>query len=140
MFTEVEVTKFLLGILVFLCSLPAYAGCTFQWHTYGDNQIRDIVSQRIGSYVPDEYCKKFNKSHEIVIIFDAFTLRDMCVGYATVSLRKRGSETQQKSRNSAVTTNTNCRSMDGAYELAAQSSLDALKSLMANLSSIKVTN
>lgn len=129
--------KYLLGTALTLAAMNASA-CTFTWHTYGDNAIRSRMEEKIGSHVPEQYCKKFNKDHQIVIQFNAYTLNNMCVGHAIASIRKRGTETLQVNTRNAVITDTNCRTSGGANELAAQASLNALDDLMSELDSWKV--
>ncbi|WP_374580594.1 hypothetical protein [Pseudoduganella sp.] len=124
--------KYLLGAALTLAAMNASA-CTFSWHTYGDNAIRSRMEDKIGAHVPEQYCKKFNKDHQIVVQFNAYTLSNMCVGHAIVSLRKRGTTTLQVNTRNSVITDTNCRTSGGANELAAQASLSALDDLMSEL-------
>lgn len=130
--------KFLFGIAVALFSMSANAGCQFSWHSYGDKAIHNAVERNIGRYVTDHYCNKFNARHEIVMTFDAYTLRNMCVGHASVSMRKRGTKTQQQRRFTQVVADTDCRSFDGARQLATEAALDGVKDLMINLNDYKV--
>lgn len=125
--------KVLVGIAGMVFATAAAAeGCTFGWTHYGDNQIRDLVSQRIGAHVPNKFCPYADKN-SIVVQFNAYTLRDMCVGHATAFIRPKDSEILQARSFSAVVTNTNCRSSSDARELAAEATVDAVDAVMANL-------
>jgi len=129
--------KLLLAALLAVMADSASAACTFRWSHYGENPIRDLVAKQIGSYVTDKYCQKFNAGHEIVVQFNAYTLRDMCVGHAIVSMRKRGTKTLPVHTFSYVAADTACRTNDGARALAADAAFSGVKDLMSNLDSYK---
>ncbi|XLZ70079.1 hypothetical protein ABT364_26685 [Massilia sp. SR12] len=129
--------KYMLGAILSVAALNANA-CTFSWHTYGDDAIREKLSAKIGAHVPDQYCNKFNKNHEIVLQYNAYILRNMCVAHAIASIRKRGTETLQAKTRSAVITDTECRTSGAANDLAVQASLNALDDLMSELDTWKV--
>lgn len=129
--------KYLLGAFLSIAAVNASA-CTFSWQSYGDDAIRERLSTKIGSHVTDQYCNKYNKTHQIVVQYNAYTLRNMCVGHASVSIRKRDTKTMQVTTRSAVVTDTDCRTSGGANDLAAQASLNALDDLMSELDTWKV--
>lgn len=132
--------KCLAVILSGIFTSSAWASCNFNWQSYGDNSIKNLVAQEIGSHVPDDFCR-YAKSHEIVFTFDAFTLGKGCVGYASAGLRKRGSKTMIIKRSSAVVSNTECSGSPQAVKMAAESALDAVDQVMNNLPShIKAAN
>lgn len=110
----------------------AVAGCEFSWANYGDNQIRDIVSQQIGGHVPDKFCP-YAAKYQIVLQFNAYTLRDSCVGHAIASLRRKGSKVLPEQSYSNVFSDTSCRTSAQAQALAASASYAAIDALMANL-------
>jgi hypothetical protein len=123
----------LAGLLLSSLAGNASAGCRFSWKSYGDNSTKELIGQNIGRHIPDEFCP-LAASHKIIIQYHYYTLRDMCAGHAIVSLRKIRSDIQQANNYSSVITDTNCRSTDGARNLAAKAALGALDDLMKNLS------
>lgn len=123
----------LAGLLAVSFAGSASAGCEFNWHHYGDNAIRDLINREIGSHIPDKFCP-LAAQYQIIVQSNAYTLRDMCAGHAIVSLRKKRSSAQQARTYSAIVTDTSCRSLTGARNLAAAASLDAIDDLITNLS------
>lgn len=132
--------KCLAVLLSGMFTSSAWAGCSFSWQNYGDNSIKNLVAQGIGSHVHDDFCR-YAKSYEIVLTFDAFTLGKGCVGYASAGLRKKGSDKMIVRRSSAVVSNTECSGSPQAEKMAAESALDAVDRVMGNLPAhIKAAN
>ena len=116
----------------------AHAGCEFKWTHYGDNKVRDLVAQHIGSHVTDEYCTRFNRDNELVIQFSAYLMPNMAAGHASVGIRKRDSYVLPIMTYSSLSTDTDGRTLGAANDLAARATFRALDNLMSELRSYKV--
>ena len=107
--------------------------CTFQWHGYGENGIKERVSQKIGDIVTNRYCNLYNKGYEIVLIFDSYSNATQSVGHATAGIRKRGSQEVPSKRMSAYRSSNGNYTQAYAMDLAARSSIDALTEIMDDI-------
>lgn len=110
----------------------SWAGCSFNWRTYGDNQVKDLISNKIGHHIPDKFCP-YAKNYNIVLTIDAFTLGKGCAGYAAASLVKKNSSKMPISRLSSITHDVNCSGSQDAHLLTVESALSAVDRLMSDL-------
>lgn len=125
------------GLTFFALSGPAVAGCKFSWHHYGEDSVYQKIAAQLGSKVTDEFCP-FAKDYEIVLQTNAYSMRNMCAGHALASIRKANTNTQQTQTFSALSTDTNCRTIGGAESLAVRAGLSAVEDLMSKLGDYKV--
>lgn len=78
--------------LAVLSAVPASAfACSFNYSIYAAESISKRISAQIGKYVTNEYCQKYNKEYQIVIIAQGYMTETLSVGHSIVGLRKRGS-------------------------------------------------
>lgn len=132
--------KNLIAVSLFLLSINTHA-CTFSWAHYGSDSIRDIIKTSIASNISNKYCQKYNNANEIVIQYEGYVLKGLCVGYAAASIRKRGTKTLQVYNFNGVKTDTNCSTIGEADRLTAEAALDAIDNLMSavNNETYKIT-
>lgn len=121
-----------------LLQANANAGCRFNWHHYGDNTIRDLVAEKIGAHVTNEYCTLFGDKFEIVIQFNAYTLPKMVAGHATVGIRKKGSKAVPAQTLTMLATDSDGRTSGAANNEAVRATLAAVDNLMSELRTYKV--
>lgn len=113
-------------------SSSSWAGCSFNWHHYGDQRVRDLADATIGSQVPDSFCP-YAKNYQVVVISDYFLGKNGCQGYATASLRKMNSRKAPSRRASRLSYDTQCNNVDVAFGLAAKAVVDSVGDVMSEL-------
>ncbi len=126
------ITKSLMAAGWLLLAGTASAGCTFSWHHYGDNAVRDLINPEIGAQVPDTFCPHKDRV-EIVLITDALQGRDGCFGSAVGGLRKKGSDAMITKRTSYLVNNVQCSNTEEARRMAKDAAISVVKDLMTNL-------
>jgi hypothetical protein len=127
------------GIFVFIAIIFAQnaMACSFSWQHYGDDVVNQGINQVIGQHVIDRFCK-YSKKYEIVLETQGQVLssgQPMCVGWAVATLRPIGTQTQQKDRYSQTVTDTGCRTVGRANDLAVMAATLALDDLMSQVDS-----
>ncbi|GEQ78092.1 hypothetical protein CTTA_5097 [Comamonas testosteroni] len=120
------------AIATILFASTSWAGCSFNWSTYGDTLIKDQISNKIGRHIPDNFCP-YAKNYKIVLTIDAFTLGKGCGGYASASLVKKNSSKMPINRISYLTHNVNCSGTSDASLLTVESALSVVDRLMSDL-------
>lgn len=126
------ITRGLIAASCLLLTGVASAGCTFSWHHYGDNAIRDLINPEIGAQVPDAFCP-YKDLAEIVLITDALQGRDGCFGYAVGGLRRKDSDAMITKRTSYLVNDVQCSNTEAARRMAKDAAISVLKDLMTNL-------
>lgn len=81
----------LLGLIAI--ALPSISSaCTFTYSHYGDDSIKKRIDKVIGPKVTAEYCNKYNKNYQIVLITHSYMNTERSIAHAIVGLRKRGTK------------------------------------------------
>ena len=106
-------------------------GCNFEWRLYGSTEISKIVEKKIGSVVTDEFCKKYSKTHKIVIITDTYFNNNGIIGNATTGLIKKSGNEVPNIRRSSNRTKNGSFTPGEAYELTAIAALDTVIDCMS---------
>jgi len=119
------------GFALFTVCGSALANCTFHWEHYGNAQVYKIIDQNIGNKVTDEYCAKLNKTHEIVIITDAFNDVRRTLVHVAVGFRKRGSNDYPIKNLSAYKFEDGNFVVGKKYQMAADLALETLMDAMS---------
>ncbi|MDT3669920.1 MAG: hypothetical protein ROZ37_06275 [Aromatoleum sp.] len=122
-----------LTILAF--SGPAFGECTFNWEHYGPTQTYNRIEKDIGSKVTEQYCNKYNKTHQLVVITDAYVNSSRTLVHVAVALRKRGSKEVPVKRFSAYKFEDGNFVIAKGYEMAASLALDTVMDVMSDLDS-----
>jgi hypothetical protein len=124
-----------IGVALITTCGAATAGCKFEWTHYGPDQINKLIGQSIGAKVTDNFCARYNKTHEIVIISDAYSGPNRTLGHVAVALRKRGVEDVPTKRHTAYKFEEGNFVVGKSYELAAALALDTVMDVMSDLDS-----
>lgn len=124
---------FAAGLLLTLLTTSARADCTFNWHHYGAVQVYKLLNAGIGAKVTDEYCKNYNKTHEIVVITDSYASPNRTLAHVSVGLRKKGSKEMISKRYSAYKFEDGNFVVAKSYEMAAALALDTVMDVMSDL-------
>jgi hypothetical protein len=122
-----------LGFSLFTLSGAATAGCQFSYRHYGEPQTFKLIEKGIGSKVTDQYCVKYSKTHEIVLISNEYVNTKGTMAHASVGLRKRGSKELPSMRRSAYQYEEGNFVVAKGYEMGAKVSLDTLMDVMSDL-------
>lgn len=107
--------------------------CTFNYKVYADSSINKRIDAEIGSKVTDEYCRKYNKNYQIVIIAQAYMNESGSLGHSIVGLRKRGTDSVPANSRAGYRYKSGNFAISTSYDLAALSALDNLVDVMADL-------
>lgn len=118
--------------LIAMCG-TASAGCNFKWTHYGANQTYKLIDPKIGSKVPDAFCERLAKTHEIVIISDAFHSPTRTLAHVVVGLRKRGTNDVPKTRSTAYKFEDGNFVVGKSYDMAASLALDTVMDVMSDM-------
>lgn len=113
------------------------AACTFSWHHYGDDSVYKRIKEQIGSVVTDDYCAKYNKGYEIVVITNNYMSDRESIGHASVGLRKRGTKDVPIARMSGYRSEKGNFVVSKSYDLATQAAIENLMDLMSDLDGYK---
>lgn len=119
--------------LVFLALSASASACTFSWHHYGADQTYKRLQGSIGKSVTDEYCNKYNKTHEIVVITDSYVNEKRTLAHVIVGLRKRGENNMPAKRFSSYNFEDGNFVVGKGYELAAALAVDTVKDVMSDM-------
>lgn len=114
-------------------SATASAGCTFQWQHYGEPAVFKLIQNGIGEKVTDEYCARFNKQNEIVILTSEYTDNNRTLVHVVAGLRKRGSKDVPKYRRSGYQFEDGNFVIGKGYEMSAKLALDTVMDIMSSL-------
>ena len=124
-----------IGLALITTCGAATAGCQFKWSHYGPDQINKLIAQSIGTKVTDNFCARFNKTHEIVIISDAYSGPKRTLAHVAVGLRKRGVEDMPTKRHTAYKFEDGNFVVGKSYELAAGLAVDTVMDVMSDMDS-----
>lgn len=109
--------------------------CTFSYQVYGNTAIKERIDAEIGNKVTEEYCKKYNKEYQIVILTSAFTSSKQSLGYALVGLRKKGTKDVPANARSGYWARDGNYAIGVAYEMAAKTALENIVDVMSDIPS-----
>ena len=128
--------SFAIEFFMFLCATAgisaAHAECNFRWHHYGDEGVRARIAEKIGAAIPDTFCKYTNE-YELVLITADFSNSKMSQGFATMGLRKRGSNEIPARRHNATRWETGNFTAAYAKDLTANAAIDAVTEVMDDI-------
>lgn len=116
-------------------SAPSFGGCTFHWQHYGPTQNYDLIKDKIGSAITDEYCRKYNSKYEIVIMTDSYVNSERALAHVSVGLRKRGSNEFPANRFSAYKFEDGNFVIAKGYSMASALAIDTVMDVMSDLKS-----
>jgi hypothetical protein len=126
----------LLAIGFSVCALATPAlSCTFSWTHYGEVQTKKRLQADIGSKVTQDYCDRYNKTHELVLITDEFQNDKRTLVHVRVGLRKRGTDTYPRLNRSSYRFEDGNFVIAKKYTMAAALTLDVLMDVMSDLDS-----
>lgn len=111
----------------------ASLGCSVHWQLNGDTEIFRRLQNSIGSHFTDEWCQKYNKKYELIIVADNFHSDTETLGYATVAIRPRGSDSLPFARHAAYYHEPGNYVIGESYDLAVKVTLEALDNVMSAL-------
>lgn len=66
------------------------AACTFSWHHYGKAATLPVIGQELEKVVTDDYCQRYNKTHELFVMTEEYQGSERFLVHVTVGMRKRG--------------------------------------------------
>ena len=128
--------KFIFSAFVAATMSPAIsAACTFNFHVYGDSSIRDRIKVEIGNKITDEYCLKYNKKYEIVILVSSYASSNLALGHAVVGLRKKGTKDVPAKNHQGYWTKQGNHAIGVAHDMAASIALDYVADVMSDIPS-----
>lgn len=123
-----------LGLITFLLPMSSHA-CEFTFQTYAAKPVKDRISKEIGKKVTDEWCKKYTKKYEIVIISSAYSITENSLGHSIVGFRKKGTKTTPGNHRSSYFVKSGNYAISVSYDLAAKTALDSLTDAMSDIQS-----
>jgi len=130
------IKKIFASAIVAVSLNPAISSaCTFNYHVYGSSPIKERIDAKIAEKVTDEYCKKYNKEYQIVIITSAFTSSKQSLGYSIVGFRKRGTKDVPANSRSGYWVKDGNYAIGVAYDMAASIALDHIVDAMSDIPS-----
>lgn len=120
--------------LAVLSTVPASAfACSFNYSIYAAESISKRITAQIGKYVTNEYCQKYNKEYQIVIIAQGYMTETLSVGHSIVGLRKRGSNVYPANARSGFRSKEGNHAVSVSFDLAAQTAMDNLIDVMSDM-------
>jgi hypothetical protein len=125
-------TLLAIGLACSALVAPAMA-CTFNYSHYGEPQVKKRIGTLIGAKVTNQYCEKYNKTHEIFILTNGYQNTTRTLVHVTVGLRKRDSEAFPDKRRSAYKFEDGNFVLSKQYEMSATLAMDMLMDVMSDL-------
>jgi len=119
----------------FTFSGAAFGECTFRWNHYGAEQTFARLEKSIGSKVTDQYCQRYNKTHEIVVVTHEYGDSQRTLAHVFVGLRLRNSKGYPAKNFSAYKFENGNFVVAKRYEMAADLALDTVMDVMSDLDS-----
>lgn len=131
-----------MAALLFVISAQAQTkSCDFSWVFYGDDLVlRDKISTDLHSEVTREFCEKFAKNVELVVQAKISESGGKPTGYSSVSMRYKGTRTQQQIFYTHTETSSFLfsGSKTRAWDNAVKATLLATAELMENLNGVVI--
>lgn len=128
--------KIIACAFVFTSLLPGIASaCQFSYYVYSNKPVRERIDREIPQKVTDEFCKKYSKKYEIVIIADPYTSTTQSLGHAIVGFRKKGSKDVPANNRTAYQSQDGNYAISVSYDFAANAAMNSLTDAMSDISS-----